>query len=380
MNRIYLDHAATTPMHPLVIETMTNAMKSFPGNPSSIHDDGRNAKFAIEESREKVASLLGKEPSEIIFTSSATESINTVIKGFHFSKYPDKVLYRSSKVEHHATLHSLQYSEKKNAKIDWVKVNQFGEISDIENTFVDLNSFMIVNNELGTILNPEIAEKVKLNKQLLHLDGVQALGKIALKPYLEADFISFSGHKIRGPKGVGVLVVSSGAELEPLLHGGSHERNRRAGTESVFQISGFAKALEISLENRESAFQNAQKLNLFLRNELQKLSHFIEFNSPENGSPFILNFTFSKDEKEDIDGEALLMALDSKGISVSNGSACSSGSFEASHVLSEIGKTDYEAQATIRVSFSGETTLKEVTFFVETFDKVLKRMKEVKFV
>ncbi len=380
MNRIYLDHAATTPIHPLVIETMTNAMKSFPGNPSSIHDDGRKAKFVIEESREKVASLLGKEPSEIIFTSSATESINTVIKGLLLSKYPEKVSYRSSKVEHHATLHSLQYATTKNAEIEWIKVNKFGDVSEGGNNHVDLNSFMIVNNELGSVLLTEMVQSIKLNRQLLHLDGVQALGKIALNPYLEADFISFSGHKIRGPKGVGVLVVSSGAVLEPLLHGGSHERNRRAGTESVYQISGFAKALEISLQNRISAFENAQKLNIYLRNELQKLNHFIEFNSPENGSPFILNFTFSKDEKEEIDGEALLMALDSKGISVSNGSACSSGSFEASHVLSEIGRTDYEAQATIRVSFGGETTMEEVTYFVETFDKVLKRMKEVKFV
>lgn len=377
MNRIYLDHAATTPIHPKVQEVINRTIHNFPGNPSSIHDDGRKVKFLIEESREKIAALLGREPAEIVFTSSATESINTALKGYFFSQLPKTVTYRSSKVEHHATLHTLNYLQEKGSQIVFEPVSQFGEISKISEASVGLNSFMIVNNEIGTILPQGIFAQLLDRHELIHLDGVQALGKIDLLGFETADFISFSGHKINGPKGIGILVIKSGTELEPLFHGGSQERNRRAGTESVYQIAGLAEAIKISLENQKNTFEHVSGLNRLVRSALLGLPHNINFNSPENGSPFILNFTVSSHDADKIDGEALIMALDSKGFSVSNGSACASGSFEPSHVLMEIGLTDYQAQAALRISFAESNTAEEIESFVDVLDKSIKRMKSL---
>ena len=377
MNRIYLDHAATTPVHPKVQEVINQTINSFPGNPSSIHDDGRKVKFLIEESREKIAALLGREPAEIVFTSSATESINSVLKSFFFKQLPQSATFRSSTVEHHATLHTLNYLQKKGSQVVYEPVNRFGEVSEISQVKSELNSFMIVNNEMGSILPESVFQELSNRNEILHLDGVQALGKIELLGFERADFISFSGHKINGPKGAGILIVKSGIEFEPLFHGGSQERNRRAGTESVYQIAGLAEAVEIALLNRKNGFDHVFELNQVVRSALLGLSHNITINSPENGSPFILNFTVSSDEEEKIDGEALIMALDAKGISVSNGSACASGSFEPSHVLKEIGLTDYESQATLRISFSELTTREEIEIFVDVLDRSIKRMKSV---
>ena len=192
MNRIYLDNAATTAPHPEVIEIIHQALIDYSGNPSSIHDDGRKSKFLIEESREEIASLLGKEPAEIIFTSGATESINTALKSIFFYKLPSKVQFRSSRVEHHATLHSLDYLKTKGAELIFEKVNSTGEVVSISDKPVDLNSFMAVNNELGSVLDSGLVSALKQNNQKLHLDAVQALGKIDLTVYLKADFLSFT--------------------------------------------------------------------------------------------------------------------------------------------------------------------------------------------
>lgn len=379
MNRIYLDHAATTPVHPKVTEAIVHVLNDCYGNPSSIHHDGRKAKVIIEEAREKIAHLLGREPAEVVFTSSATESINTVLKGLFFKNYPNQSVFRSTSVEHHATLHTLQYLENKNCDVVYEPVNTFGELANISNNNVDLNSFMLVNNETGAVLSKDIFEKLLGRKEKIHIDAVQALGKVPFNEFHQADYLSFSGHKIGAPKGVGFLLVKSGSDFEEFFHGGAQERNRRAGTEAVHHIAGLASAIEIILSEQAQHLSHVEQINRFVRNGLLGLGHDIVINSPNHGSPYILNFTFSQDEDEKIDGEAVLMALDGRGISVSNGSACSSGSFEPSHVLKAIGKSDYEAQATLRLSFSSSTTIKEVEIFLDEFDLVLKRMKSINF-
>lgn len=375
-SRLFLDFASTTPIHPLVLETMNEVLNDSPGNPSSVHNEGRKAKFIIEETREKVAQLLSLEPAEIIFTSGATESINTVLKSFFFQKFPEKANFFSSEVEHHATLHSLVFLKSKGANITYLPVDNLGDLLPFPHIHPNVfYSLLAVNNELGTILSPQIISDVKKANSYIHIDGVQALGKIDIQPYLNANYLSFSGHKIQGPRGIGLLVVRGGSELVPLLHGGSHERNRRAGTEDTAKIAGFGKALSIALESQPKNNAHVKMINHYLRGKISQLTHTIKINSPETGSPYILNFTYSQDKSENIDGEAMILALDGNGISISNGSACASGSFEPSHVLSAIGKTEYQAKSTLRVSFSAETTIEDIDRFIHVFERILNRMK-----
>lgn len=375
MNRLFLDFASTTPVHPEVISVIESALKNLPGNPSSIHDDGRKARFAVEDARERVASLLGKQPSEIVFTASATESINTVLKSWFFHHLPAKSTYYSSPAEHHATLLTLEYLESKGAEFHQIQPDRSGIVHPFLPEKGSLVSLMAVNNELGSILPSETIQSVLDSGASLHIDAVQALGKIDLSTFMDADYLSFSGHKFYGPRGVGLLVVKSGSDLEPLLHGGAQERNRRSGTEPTALILGFAKALELAMKSQEATFSQASKFNNYLRNNLKSIVPEVQFNSPDDGSPFILNFTLSSDPKEQIDSEAVIMGLDAKGISVSSGSACSSGSWEPSHVLKAIGKSDYEAQTTLRVSFGHGITETDLDRFTETLDGILKKMK-----
>lgn len=375
MKRLFLDFASTTPVHPEVISVIETALKDLPGNPSSIHDDGRKARFAIEDARERVAGLLCKQPSEIVFTASATESINTVLKSWFFDHLPAKSIFYTSPAEHHATLLTLEFLEKKGSGLNLIFPDSQGKIHPFQPAEGSLVTLMAVNNELGAVLPSETIHSILNTGASLHIDAVQALGKIDLYPFSEADYLSFSGHKFYGPRGVGMLVVKSGSDLEPLLHGGAQERNRRSGTEPTALILGFVKALELALANQPEAYRRAAELNSYLRKGLNSIVPDVQFNSPEDGSPFILNFTLSTDPREQIDSEAVIMGLDAKGISVSSGSACSSGSWEPSHVLKAIGKSDYEAQTTLRVSFGQGIIETDLDRFIETLDGILKKMK-----
>ncbi len=378
MKRLFLDFASTTPLHPEVEAVMLDTFRNYPGNPSSIHEDGRRARFLIEESREKIASLLHKEPSEIIFTSSATESINTVLKSWFMRNLPGTSRFLTSPAEHHATLHTLKYLKEKGASVQVIQPDSDGIVSVFPVDSDTLVSLMAVNNELGSLLPSETVSTAQKAGALVHIDAVQALGKIRLDPFLSADFLSFSGHKFYGPRGTGLLVAKNGSELDPLLHGGAQERNRRSGTEATALIAGLTRALELALNNQESAYSEVYGLNRYLRQTLTAQWPAVTFNSPETGSPFILNFTLSTDPEEEIDSEALIMGLDAKGISVSSGSACSSGSWEPSHVLTAIGKTSYEAQTTLRVSFGPGLSREDLDRFTDTLVSLLIRMKASK--
>jgi cysteine desulfurase len=382
MRTVYLDHAATTPLDERVLEAMLPYLKENYGNANSPHHLGQKSKVVVEDAREKVAALIGAEPSEIIFTSGGTESDNAVIKGV-LAVSGNKKEVITSELEHHAVLHTVEMGKMQGVKPVFAPSRDCGTItadaikeSITENTA--LVTIMHVNNEIGTI-NPlkEIAEVCKEYEVPLHSDTVQSLGKIPLNVKdLRIDFLSGSAHKIYGPKGTGIMYVKNGSKWIPWLHGGSQERRRRGGTLNVPGIVGFAKALELAVEEMDEHQKHSTKLRSLLLKEMDKKLEFkYNVNGPQgNGVPHIVNLSFSDEQGKYIDGEMLLLNLDIEGICVSNGSACTSGAVEPSHVLNGIGLEDGLAKSSIRVSFGKQNTEEDVHFFVEKLDTILKRM------
>lgn len=382
MRTVYLDHAATTPLDERVLEAMLPYMKENYGNANSPHHLGQKAKVVVEDAREKVAALIGAEPSEIIFTSGGTESDNAVIKGV-LAVSGDKKEIITSELEHHAVLHTVELAKMQGVKPAFAKAKNCGTITAdaVRDAITDntaLVTLMHVNNEIGTI-NPlkEIAEVCKEKDVLFHSDTVQSLGKIPVNVNeLGVDFLSGSAHKIYGPKGTGIMYVKNGSRWIPWMQGGSQERRRRGGTLNVPGIVGFAKALELAVKEMDEHQSHFKKLRKLL---LQKMDETLDFtyavNGPQdNGVPHIVNLSFSDDQGKFIDGEMLLLNLDIEGICVSNGSACTSGAVEPSHVLNGIGMEEGLAKSSIRVSFGKQNTEKDVHYFVEKLDTVLKRM------
>lgn len=382
MKTVYFDHAATTPLDDRVLEAMMPYLKENYGNANSAHHLGQKSKVVIEEAREKVASLIGAEPSEIVFTSGGTESDNAVIKGV-LAVSGDKNEVITSELEHHAVLHTVEMEKMHKVKPVFAKAKNCGTITAdavreviTENTA--LVSLMHVNNEIGTI-NPlsEIAEVCKEFNVPLHSDTVQSLGKLPVNvKELGLDFLSGSAHKIYGPKGTGIMYIKNGARWIPWMIGGSQERRRRGGTLNVPGIVGFAKALELSVEEMDEHTQQFKKLRKLLLHQLnEKLDVNFQVNGPnEKGVPHIVNLSFSDDQGKYINGEMLLQNLDIEGICVSNGSACTSGAVEPSHVLNGIGMEPGLANSSIRLSFGKQNTEEDVHYFVEKLDVVLKRM------
>lgn len=382
MKTVYLDHAATTPLDDRVLEAMLPYLKQNYGNANSPHHLGQKSKVIVEDAREKVASLIGAEPSEIIFTSGGTESDNAVIKGV-LAVSGDKKEVITSELEHHAVLHTVELAKMQGVKPVFAKSKDCGTITAdavkeviTENTA--LVSIMQVNNEIGTI-NPlkEIAEVCTEHGVPVHSDTVQSLGKVPLNVKdLGINFLSGSAHKIYGPKGTGIMYVKNGSRWIPWMNGGSQERRRRGGTLNVPGIVGFAKALELAIEEMEDHTKHFKKLRSLLLKEMDnKLDFEYNVNGPQdNGVPHILNLSFSDNDGKYIDGEMLLLNLDIEGICVSNGSACTSGAVEPSHVLNGIGMDEGLAKSSIRVSFGKQNTEEDVHYFVEKLDTVLKRM------
>jgi cysteine desulfurase len=382
MKTVYLDHAATTPLDDRVLEAMLPYLKQNYGNANSPHHLGQKSKVVVEDAREKVASLIGAEPSEIIFTSGGTESDNAVIKGV-LAVSGDKKEVITSELEHHAVLHTVELAKMQGVKPVFAKSKDCGTITAdavkeviTENTA--LVSIMQVNNEIGTI-NPlkEIAEVCAEHNVPLHSDTVQSLGKIPLDvKELGIDFLSGSAHKIYGPKGTGIMYVKNGSRWIPWMNGGSQERRRRGGTLNVPGIVGFAKALELAINEMDEHQKHFKNLRSLLLKEMdEKLDFKYNVNGPQgNGVPHILNLSFSDNDGKFIDGEMLLLNLDIEGICVSNGSACTSGAVEPSHVLNGIGMDEGLAKSSIRVSFGKQNTEEDVHYFVEKLDTVLKRM------
>ncbi|WP_069130165.1 cysteine desulfurase family protein [Rhodohalobacter halophilus] len=387
MDPVYFDNAATTPVDPDVLDSMLPYFKNTFGNADAAHQVGRTCKVAVEDAREKIARLLNAEPSEIIFTSGGTESDNAAIKGVYSALSPaGKNEIITSPIEHHAVTHPAEALKRSGAKIIYLKPNSNGVITadQVRGAITDktgLVSLMHVNNEIGSI-NPvkEIADVCQEAGVPFHSDTVQSVGKIPVDvKEIGMNMLSISAHKIYGPKGIGVLYVKNGTPWIPWLQGGSQERRRRGGTSNVPGIVGLAKAMELSIGNMETNTQKFVALRSKLIEGLEsRFEEKFTINGPkEGGVAHIINIGFKTSNEQGLDGEMLLLNLDIEGICVSNGSACTSGATEPSHVLKEVVDDDAIASSSIRVSFGKQNTDKEVDYFLDKLEGVLDRMLKV---
>ena len=364
MQRIYFDNAATTPLAPEVLEAMMPYLTEKFGNPSSIYSYGRETRLAIEQARKSVAKNLGAKPAEIFFTSGGTESSNTVLNAAITDLGCKHII--SSPIEHHATLHTVTHLAKlHNLKLSFVQILPDGHIdmdhlaallaATTEKTIVTI---MHANNEIGTMI--DIAAVGQLCKQYgayFHSDTVQTVGHFPFElSQLPVDFITGAGHKFHGPKGVGILYINENVKISPLVHGGSQERNMRAGTENLYGIVGFAKALELATEKHDEERAYIQSLKQYLHDQLIAKIPTVSF----NGDPFgrslynLLSVNFPKNEKT----EMILFNLDMHHVCASGGSACSSGAQQGSHVINALNKGS--EIVTVRFSFSKQNTKAEI--------------------
>lgn len=380
MHRIYLDNNATTAVLPEVAAAMTPYLIEDYGNASSIHWFGQKAKSALDEARRDVARLLHAEPTEIVLLGGGTEADNLAIRGIAEALRSKGRHLITSKIEHHAVLHTCKDLEKQGFDVTWLPVSSEGLVDpdDVRRAIrpdTILISVMHANNEIGTIQPiEEIGRIAEETDVYFHVDGVQALGKIPVDvKTLKADLYSVSAHKIHGPKGVGALFVRKGTVLKPILTGGGHERNRRSGTENVPGIAGFGVAARIAGERLASDMSRVRELRDHLESGLKAVIDFIGINAER--APRIPNT--SNIMVDYAEGEGMLISLDLKGIAVSTGSACSSGSLEPSHVLTAIGKTPDEAQGSLRFSLSSLNTREEIDAVIEVMPQVVERLREL---
>lgn len=381
MRTVYFDHAATTPVDERVFEAMKPYFTQEFGNANSAHQLGNNAKVAVEEAREKVAELIGAAPAEIIFTSGGTESDNAVIKGARAATGKSEVI--TSPLEHHAVLHTAECEKRRGGKPVYLQPDSNGNITpgQVEEAITDdtaIVSLMHVNNEIG-IINPlkEIASVCKEHGVPFHSDTVQSIGKLPVDvDELGLDFLSMSGHKIYGPKGIGVMYVRHGTPWIPWMHGGSQERRRRGGTLNVPGIIGLVKALELATEEIDSHLEHYTNLRKRLLNGLENnfKGKFKINGNPDRSVPHIVNLAFTDEQGNGIDGEMLLLNLDMEGICVSNGSACTSGAVEPSHVLQGLGMEAEIANSSIRISMGKNNTAEDIDYFLDKLEAVLNRM------
>ena len=383
MTRIYLDYSATTPLDPRVLDAMRPHFLENYGNASSVHETGRKARTALEESRETLAREIGTTHDTLYFTSGGTEADNFAVIGIANALKPkgrDHVII--SVIEHHAVLHPALELRNHGWRVDMIRVNPSGVINlDHLKSLVSgqtaLVSFMHANNETG-IIQPvrEAADIAHDQGALLHTDAVQTFGKIRVSVNdLAADLISLSAHKMYGPKGIGALFVRKGVPINSLLVGGGQEQNRRAGTENVPLAAGFAAAATIGREIMDPEFRRTQALNAELRSQLDRRFPGILFNGSGSGSlPTIVNVSF--DSSLGVDGEALIMGMDLRGVSVTSGSACTSGTLEPSHVLMAMGRNEATARATIRFSLGRLTSLSDIVTAVDALADVLATMRK----
>ncbi len=377
---IYLDHAATTPVRREVRDRLDEAVESTFGNASSIHTFGQDAKRVLEESRETVATLIGAEPGEIIFTGGGTESDNLAVRGAAYALKEKGNHIITTAIEHPAVLSCCRSLEAEGFAVTYLPVDRSCRVRpewilDAIRPETILVSVMFANNETGAIQPiSEIGEIAGRAGVLFHTDAIQAVGKVPINVSdLGVDLLSMSAHKIYGPKGVGGLFVKQGTPLRPIVYGGHHERNLRPGTENVPGIAAFARALELSIgelpEARERLALLKEKLASGVEGRIQQVHRNC---GPGECLPNILNMSFSG-----VDGEALLMNLDMMGVAVSTGSACSSGATEPSHVLLAMGLEPLLAQASLRISFGRDNTEEQVDRVLDILPDIVNRLRDV---
>ncbi|NLM59833.1 MAG: cysteine desulfurase NifS [Clostridium sp.] len=377
---IYLDHAATTPVKPQVLEAMLPYFSDKFGNASTIYSVGRESKKALEEAREKVATALGVMPREIFFTGSGTEADNWAIKGTAYANKDKGRHIITTSIEHHAVLHACQYLESDGFKVTYLPVDENGLVSpqqvlDAITPETILISIMFANNEIGTIQPIGEIGKIAREKGIIfHTDAVQAVGNIPINANdLNVDLLSLSGHKFYGPKGVGALYIRKGVKIASFLHGGAQEKGRRASTENVPAIVGLGKAIELATQNIDEYNKKLIELRDRTINEVMEKIPFVRLNGDRyKRLPGNVNFSF-----EFIEGESLLLMLDMKGIAASSGSACTSGSLDPSHVLLAIGLPHEIAHGSLRITFGEENTHEDVDYLMEILPMIVNRLREM---
>jgi cysteine desulfurase len=375
VNRIYFDNAATTALDPEVLEAMMPYLTTHFGNPSSIYSYGRESRLAIENARKSVAKILRAHPAEIFFTSGGTESSNTAINAAVRDLGCKHII--SSPIEHHATLHTVEaIACTAEAEVSYVKIlpNGHVDIKDLEKLLSNskdkcLVTLMHANNELGNMLDlHEVGELCKQHNAIFHSDTVQTVGHFPFDlRNTPIHFITGAGHKFHGPKGVGILYINENVKIKPFVHGGGQERNMRAGTENLYGIVGFAKALELATANFENDKASISEVKRYMMDQLEKNIKGISFNGDPNGRSLyaVLSVSFPKTEKS----EMLLFNLDINNICASGGSACTSGADAGSHVIRNINNNPN--QITVRFSFSKHNTKEEVDFAIEKLKEMI---------
>jgi cysteine desulfurase len=376
---VYMDYAATTPVDPRVFKAMKPYFSKKYGNSVSIHKQGREAKEALEQSRKTIAAMINAKPNELIFMSSATESTNMALKGIAFANRKKGKHIVTSKIEHHCVLEPARWLEKQGFEVTRLPVDKFGFIdtNQLEKAIrkdTILVSIMHANNEIGTIQDIGKIGKICREKGVyFHSDAAQSFGKIPIDiKKVNVDLLSISSHKMYGPKGVGGLYIRKGTKIEPLLHGGGHEFRKRSSTVNVAGIVGFAEATRIQKKEMASDAKNQTALRDKLINELLKIEDAHLTGHPTKRLPNNASFWFAY-----IEGESLLLQLDMNGVSASTGSACSSKSLEASHVLLAIGLKPQEAHGSLRLTLGKYTTNEEVDYVLEVVPKSVERLREI---
>ena len=384
MQRVYLDHNATTPAAPEVVAAMLPFLSHEYGNASSIHSFGQRARTAVERARESVAALVGARAGEIVFTSGGTEADNLAIFGLVplGPGAPGGVRRHviTTQIEHHAVLNACQFLEREGVEVSYVPVSAAGVVDPQEvrraiRPETVLITVMHANNEIGTVQPIEEIAKIAAEADIyLHCDAVQSAGKLPLDvARLGVDLLTVSGHKIRAPKGVGALFVSKGTRLRPIFYGGHHERDRRPGTENVAGIVALGVAAQLARENLQA--DATRMASLRDRLESQLLTRISEARVNGEGAPRTpntTNITFRH-----IEGESLVISLDLKGVACSTGAACSSGAVEPSHVLTAIGLAPEDARSSLRFSLGHSTTAEEIEYAIGVVPGVVERLREL---
>ena len=383
MRQVYLDYSATTPTKEEVVREMIPYYTQLYGNPSSLYSPGLEAKQGLDNARQQVAELIGADPKEIIFTSCGTEADNWVLEGIA-DQLKDKGNHIiTTKIEHHAIIHTCMYLQKYHGmEVTFLDVDEEGFVSpeDLEAAITDktiLISIMMVNNEIGTV-EPikELAAVAKKHGILIHTDAVQGLGNVPIDVKdLGVDLLSMSAHKIYGPKGIGALYKRKGVNMPSFVHGGAQENRRRAGTENTAGIVGFGKAAELARVNLDEHIAHSRELRQYMWDQIcEKIDH-VRLNGPADFSkrhPANLNVSFSY-----IEGESILLLLDAAGVSVSTGSACSSGSLDISHVLASIRVPMEVINGTVRFTVGDFTTKEDIDYAVDALAKVVNTLRQV---
>lgn len=377
---VYMDHAATTPVKKEVLDEMMPYFSEYYGNPSSIYSLSNYSNIAIDKARDQVAKALHAKKNEIYFTGGGSESDNWAIKGVA-SKHIEKGNHIiTTKIEHHAVLHTCEFLAKQGFEITYLDVDEYGLISlnDLENAITDktiLISIMFANNEIGTVQPiKEIGAIAKKNGVLFHTDAVQAVGSIEIDVNeLNIDLLSLTAHKLYGPKGTGALYIRQGVRLDPLITGGAQEKNKRAGTENIAGIVGLGKAVELAYDHLEENNKRLIDLRTRLIKGIEDNIEEIRLNGhPTKRLPGNVNFCFRY-----IEGESLLLSLDLVGIAASSGSACTSGSLDPSHVLLSIGLVHEIAHGSLRLTLGASTTEEDVDYTVEKLVGIVDRLRKM---